>query len=115
MATMKEIALDNDFEFDMRLSRKNTNTGALEPAAGLTGCYFWFSATDAGAEIHADVKIAATERSSTPGAYYAICDGDDIRAKLASYSSVFEVFGDSLNVFTSIQRKVVATRKPEEL
>lgn len=111
----KDVALDNDYEFDYRISRKNTATGNLEPAAGLSGLLSWFSATDQGATIHASVSKTLAERASTPGAYFAICEGNDIRTHLASIGdggTVYEVFGDGTNVYTSIQRTVRTPRRP---
>lgn len=113
MAT--DVALDNDYEFEVKLSRKNTITGILEPASGLASQFFWFSATDQGAEINAALKKAATERSGAAGVYYAICEGTDLRTYLASIGdggAVWEVFGDAANVYTSVKRTVRTPRRP---
>jgi hypothetical protein len=112
---MITISLDNDFEPEMAVTRKNTTTGVLEPAAGLTGLTFRLSATDGGTAIHADLEVTATERSGAPGVYFAILDGDKLRTHLAaSYIGkvVWEVFGDGTNVFSSIERKIVERRRP---
>ena len=114
-ASGKEVPLDNDYEFEAKLTRKNTTSGQLEAAAGLAGLFFWFSATDQGAEINAAVKKAATERSGAAGVYFAIAEGNDLRTYLASIGdggAVFEVFGDGTNVYTSIQRVVRTPRRP---
>lgn len=112
---MKTVSLDNDWEFEYKARRKNASTGEQEPAAGLTGLYGHFSATDAGAMIHATLRKPLAERSGAPGIYYAIAEGDDLRANLApTYTGqvIFEVFGDGTNVLTSIPRRVGAIRRP---
>jgi hypothetical protein len=111
---MMAVALDNDYEFEVAITRKNTSTGATEPAAGLTGLSFRFSATDGGTAIHASLQVNATERSGTPGTYFAVCQGDDLRAQLAaSYIGkvIYEVFGDGTNVLSSIPRLVIEHRR----
>ena len=111
---MKLISLDNDYEMEVALSRKNATTGLLEPATGLTGLTFWLSATDGGATIHATLSVSAAERAGAPGVYSAILQGTDLRTHLASYvgARVWEVFGDGANIDTSIARKVVDPRRP---
>lgn len=49
---------------------------------GITDLYLWISASENGAEIHASLKVLATERSAAPGNYYAIIDGDNIDTHL---------------------------------
>jgi hypothetical protein len=77
------IYLDNDFESEFAVTRKNTATGEDEPAAGLAAMVHWISKEKGGAPFHADLQVASTERSSTPGTYFAILSGDDLRAYLA--------------------------------
>ncbi len=110
---MKSISLDNDWEAEYRATRKNTATGTLEPATGLIGLTCRLSATDAGAAIHATMSVALTERGAT-GIYYGVIQGDDLRTQLAALvgTVIYEVFGDGLNVFTSIPRLVAAVRRP---
>jgi len=110
---LKTINLDNDWEFEYRATRKNAATGTLEPATGLTGLNGRLSATDAGAAIDPLLSVSLSERGST-GIYYGVVQGDDLRSKLVGYvgTTVYEVFGDGTNVFTSIQRFVAAVRRP---
>jgi hypothetical protein len=110
------IYLDNDFESEFALTRKNAQTGASEAAAGLSGLTCRLSATDGGAAIHADVTINMSERASKAGTYYGVFDGDKLRTQLLSYvgSSVWEVFGDGTNVLISKEHHVLGTRPPDK-
>lgn len=110
---MKDISLDNDWEFIWPGTRRNVATGAVEAATGLAGLTAWLSATDGGSTIHATLSKAMAERASLPGEYFAVVDGTDLRAQLAVYTGgrVWEVFGDSANVLYSVPRKVVRTRR----
>ena len=109
----RRLYLDNDFEPEYAITRKNTSTGDDEVAAGLTGLTVRISATDGGATIHADLSKTLSERASTDGTYYAVIDGDDLRAQLASYagSTVYVVAGDGTNVLVSDAYVVVGTRR----
>lgn len=112
---MKTIVLDNDHEFIWSGVRRNSSTGASEPATGLIVTAH-ISATDGGAAIDADLAKSLTERSSQPGEYYAVVDGDALREHLDGDPSlvgltVWEVFGDGVNVQYSVPRKVVARRR----
>ena len=110
---MKSISLDNDYQAQTAVTRRNTNTGDLEAAAGLAGLKFRLSLTDGGAAIHANLDIAATEYPSTPGTYYAIFQGDELRTRLATYvgTKIFEIFYDVGNVLTSTPRLVTDPRR----
>ena len=101
----------NDDEPEKLVRRKNAATGALEVATGLTGLTFFLSATEAGATIHASLSKPATERGAT-GKYFAIFEGTDLAAHLASYAGqdVFEVFGNGQDVNYVTRRAVVAVR-----
>ena len=109
----KVIYLDNDFEPELRLTRKNASTGDLEAATGLTGLTGRLSATDAGATIHASLSVSLTERGTT-GIYYGTIEGDNLRTHLASYAElpVWFVGGDGTNVFVSEPYTVKAVRRP---
>lgn len=99
---MDNIYLDNDYEAEYTLTRKNTDTGADEAATGLSSLTVRISATDGGAAIGA-LSVSASERGSL-GIYYGIFDGDALRTALAaSYIGlrVWVVFGDGTNVFVS--------------
>jgi hypothetical protein len=109
----RKIPLDNDFEFEYTLTRKNTNTGVDEAATGLTSLTGLISASDAGATIHADLSVSATERSGKSGTYYGVFDGDKLRTHLASLigTKVYVVFGDGTNVFVSDEYVVEEPRR----
>ena len=108
------IPLDNDWEFEFPVTRKNTASGKKEAAASLSGLKGWIAASKGGAAINATLEKTLAERSSTAGTYFAIVDGTDIRTHLASYvgRAVYEVFGDGTNVLTHKRRIVVETREP---
>lgn len=110
---MKPIWLDNDYEYEYPLQRKNASTGASEAATGLPGLSARLSATDAGSAINAALSVNATERGNL-GIYYGVFQGNDLRTYLASYigQTIFEVFGDGTNVFISTPRLVVERRRP---
>lgn len=110
---MKTIYLDSDWELEYRATRKNATTGVPEPATGLGGLTGRLSATDGGAAIHATMSVALTERGTT-GIYFGVLQGDDLRTRLAALvgTVVYEVFGDGVNVLTSVQRLVSAVRRP---
>jgi len=101
----------NDDEPEKLVRRKNAATGALEVATGLAGLTFFLSATEAGAAIHATLSKAAAERGTT-GKYFAVFEGADLNAQLASFagSDVFEVFGNGADVNFVTRRLVVAVR-----
>lgn len=109
---MNDLYLDNDFEAEFTVTRKNAATGATEAATGLTSLTVKISASDGGAAIGA-LTGSATERG-TLGIYYYVFDGDALRTALAaSYVGrrVWVVFGDGTNVLTSNPVVVRATRR----
>lgn len=101
----------NDFECVNNLTRRAVTTGLLEPAIGLTLSAF-LSATPTGATIDGSLSKAATERSSTPGEYFAIMEGTDLVAQLASYDGkdVYEIFGNQADVNYVTAHQVRAVR-----
>lgn len=103
----------NDDEPEEVVTRKNTSTGATEPATGLTGLSFRLSATIGGTAIHANLNKNASERGST-GKYYAVFEGDDLTAQLnnSTYwnTDVFQVFGDGVNINYNVVRRVLQHR-----
>lgn len=111
---MKLLSLDNDYEFEYALTRKNAASGNFEPASGLAGLSCRISLTDGGAAVNGALNVAAAERSSDPGVYYGVFQGDDLRTYLGGQIglAVYEVFGDGTNIFTSIARRVTAPRRP---
>lgn len=112
----QRMYLDNDFEFEYAVTRKNTGTGVKEAAAGLSSLTARVSATDGGATIHADLTVGATERSGEDGTYYGVFDGDKLRTHLLTHvgSKVYVVFGDGTNVLVSDVYTVVEIRRSGE-
>src|SRR6266705_4867159 len=105
---MKHVSLDNDWRYKYRVTTDNATTGATIAAAGLAGLQAWFSLTRGGATINAALTKSMAERSGTPGTYTAVVDGDVLRTYLAALDGqvIWEVFGDGLNVYTSVNRRV---------
>lgn len=103
----------NDDEPEQIVTRKNTTTGATEPATGLTGLSFHFAATEGGTAIHASLTKDASERGTT-GRYYCTIEGDDITTQLdnATYwnTDIYQVFGDGVNINYNVKRKVLRHR-----
>ena len=108
------IFLDNDWEYEVNITKKNTATGAVEVAEGLSAITGRISLTPTGDTIHADLTKTLAERTTTDGEYFAIVDGDDLRTRLAAYvgQSVYEIIGDGTNVLVSQKRTVHNVRKP---
>lgn len=103
----------NDDEPEHALTRKNTSTGAVEPATGLAGMVFYLAATHGGATIHASLSKGATERG-TLGIYYAVFEGSDLDAQLDNVTykgkDVFQRFGNQSDVDYWVVRKVLEFR-----
>lgn len=114
MTAENAVYLDNDFEIEVALQRKNSTTGDLEPATGLT-LTGRLSATDGGATIHASLSVNLTERGTT-GIYAGVLNGEDLRTQLAAAyvgQPVWLVAGDGTNVHVSEPYVVRATRRPD--
>ena len=109
---MKSIVLDNDYELEVSVTRKNTSTGADEaaPALTITGR---LSATVGGAAIHADLSKTLAERTSKTGTYYATIGGDALRTHLASVvnQSIYAVYVAGTAILLSIPVAVRAERE----
>jgi len=110
---MKHISLDNDWRYKYRVTTDDATTGASIAAAGLSGLQAWFSLTRGGATINAGLTKNMVELSDTPGTYTAVVDGDVLRTYLAALDGqvIWEVFGDGLNVYTSVNRRVKMVRE----
>jgi adenylylsulfate kinase-like enzyme len=108
------IYLDNDWEYEINVTRKNTASGTVEAADSLSGITGRISLTSKGATINAALTKTLAERSSTAGKYFAIVDGDDLRTHLAAYvgQSVYEIIGDGTSVEVSRKHTVHNVRKP---
>ena len=110
---LREVYLDNDWEFEFDVQRKATTTGILEAAEGLSGVSAFFSATDGGTAI-ASTTTALTERSAKDGRYSGILDKTTLNTALSAYANmtVWEVFVVSGDAETSEEVLVKATRRP---
>lgn len=112
---MKTLPLDNDFEPEYAVSRKNGASGAEEAAPSLTGLTARLSATDGGSAIHASLSVSVAERTSKPGTYFGTFQGNDLRTHCASLVGTigYVVFGDGVNVLVSEPHLIVRTRRPD--
>lgn len=110
---IREVYLDNDWEFEFDVKRKATTTGNLEAAASLSGVTAFFSATDGGTAI-ASTTTSLTERSATAGRYYGILDKTTLNTALTAYVNqvVYEVFVVSGDAETSEGVLVKDARRP---
>lgn len=119
MAKKNEIALDNDFKLEYFYRKPKATARGTEVATGLTGLFGWLSATDGGAEIHADLKVALGELADSPGYYRGVLNGDALRTQLLNgsgdlvHATVYEVIGDGVNVLTSYALTVKKARRPD--
>jgi hypothetical protein len=113
---MKNITLGNRYEIEWSSERKDTATGAWEVDASHSGFTVSLSASDGGATIHANLTAALTERSETPGTYYAQISGANITTHLTASlgSTVYEVITDSAgDVKRSQPLRVVSVARPD--
>ena len=106
---------NNDDEPEAALTRKNTLTGVVEAATGLTGLAFKLSATPTGAAIHASLSKNATERTAPNlGTYFAVFEGVDLHTQLNSATyigrDVYQSLSDGTNVHYVVARKVIEVR-----
>lgn len=112
---MKYITLGNRYEIEWVSERKDTATGAWEVDSEHTGYTVSISAADGGSAIHADLTQSLTERSGTPGTYYAQISGSSVTARLTASlgSVVYEVITDSAgDVKRSQPLKVMSVSRP---
>lgn len=110
---LREVYLDNDWEFEFDVKRKATTTGNLEAAASLSGVTAFFSATDGGTAI-ASTTTTLAERSATAGRYFGILDKATLNTALADYVNreIYEVFVVSGDAETSEPVLVKDARRP---
>lgn len=89
MATNDKVYFNNDDEPEYYITRRNTSTGEVEPAAGLANviCYLSALPMPNHTAIHANLSITLTERASAPGYYYGVMQGSDIATHLATYAN----------------------------
>lgn len=105
-----DINLGDNYEAEKAITRKNATTGAVEAAAGLS-VTFRLSATRTGSAINANLSVAATERSSTPGTYYAQFTQANLETHLpiATYPTVYLQTVIGGEIVSSVQVKVKPT------
>jgi len=110
---IREVYLDNDWQFEFDVKRKATTTGNLEAAASLSSVTAFFSATDGGTAIGSTTTTLA-ERSATAGRYHGILDRATLNTALATYVNVvvYEVFVVSGDAETSEPVLVKGSRRP---
>ncbi len=89
MATNDKVYFNNDDEPEYYITRRNTSTGEVEPAAGLANviCYLSALPMPNHTAIHANLSISLTERASAPGYYYGVMQGSDLATHLATYAN----------------------------
>jgi hypothetical protein len=108
------IFLDgNTHEPEFTLRRKNTATGELELATGVTGLKVRLTATKEGAAIDASLDVTISERASSPGKYFGTIPGADIHTYLEAYlgRKVWEVLYDSADQVQGAHRQPVQRRE----
>lgn len=109
----RAIYLDgNDWESRAALTRRNTETGVIEAATGLS-LTVWLAATRKGSAIHADLQKSMTERTNLPASYYAVFDGTDLVTHLTNLPGVWEVVGDGVNARVREYHPVRSVRPPD--
>lgn len=104
-----ELYFNNDDEFEFYVSRRNSSTGAVEPAAGIAGMTCRVSATETGSAIHANLSVSAAERASAPGYYYGVFQGSDIATQLAALAGK-TVYRQLVNGTDIVASKAVTVR-----
>lgn len=76
------LSIYSDFEPEVRVTRKNSSTGATEAATGLTGMTARIAATPTGAAL-GSLTVSLTERGTT-GVYAGILDTAALVSALAA-------------------------------
>ncbi len=98
-------------EPEVYVSRRNTSSGADEPAEGLTTLTVTYAATEEGSAIHSTLSKTMTERSRSPGVYYASILGTDKAAHLSVDETVYRRYHDGpTNIDTAHRMIVVEVR-----
>ena len=80
---MVELNIASDFEPEVKLERKNTDTGAWEAATGLSSVVARISDTKTGSAI-GGLTVGLTERGTT-GLYAGVFDAADLLTALTTY------------------------------
>jgi hypothetical protein len=110
---IREVYLDNDWEFEFDVKRKATTTGTLEAAASLSGVSAFFSLTDGGTAV-GSTTTTLSERSATAGRYFGLLDKATLNTAMSAYvdTVVYEVFVVSGDAETSEPILVKGSRRP---
>lgn len=82
--TIKLVPYAEDYELEFAITQRDTATGASEAATGLTGLSAYFALRGALETPLGSKTFALSERSGTPGTYYAIADAADLTTALAA-------------------------------
>lgn len=107
-----EIAYREDWEPELKLTKKNTTTRVKEPSTGGSGLNAWISLTEDGAAI-STLTTALTEAAGLAGTYYGLVERATMEAGLAAYDgqTVYEVYDKTGDFRVSRPVKVVAVRR----
>lgn len=109
-STTATVPIDQDWEFEYDLTRKNTDTGELEAADGASMTAH-FALTSGGAAI-GSTSTALTERASKAGRYFGILADSTLTTDLAAYvgQTVYEVYLVGSDEVESRRVTVVASK-----
>lgn len=99
MADPIDLPLDNDFDWAVRIRKRNISSHLREPASGLTTLKVRLATTKNGAAINAALDLVMNERAGNPGIYYATWTGDLLRTHLAGLvgQTIYIVFYSTSN------------------
>lgn len=108
--TLPTVPIDQDWEYEIDLTRKNSDTGEPEAAAGVSTVTARFSATAGGSAI-GSTSTALTERDDTAGRYAGTLAAATLTTALGSYlhREVYEVYLQDGKPVRSRKVLVVAT------
>lgn len=106
--------LTEDQEFEVELSQRDTATGALEAATGLSGLTVHIAAT-AGGSVIGGLTFNLSERGAT-GVYYAIMDTATLTGALSTSSypdgtALYVVLAKSGDIASRSWRKIVRRQR----
>lgn len=90
------VYLDNRYEYDFQVTKKDANTGKMIPAVGLTDLHGFISLAPDGASIHADLDVLLTERSGKPGNYYGVLPVSTINSRIFGVGGGTNLDGNAL-------------------
>lgn len=100
---VREVPLGTDWDVFYRFTRRNANTGLLEPAAGAGPFTGYFSLTRGGTAIDGTVSVSVTELSSAAGDYLGLIEGGSITTHLGPLENqlIYEVITKAGDVMRS--------------